>query len=175
MSNERIASIDATALTKGQSIPGHVAWDYFVTQRPETYRAWITEHGDEPTAKAARLSMVLQRVLDWLDRDRRRLCLPPVVMNTAGGCINVLTDEKASTYLNDQAFQGLRRHQRATTRLVQSVDEAGLSSAGRREHQNRINVHSFIAASTQGAQKQLRLLKRAGKDAPRLEGSDVLG
>lgn len=174
MSNERIASIDATALVKGQVIPGHVAWDYFVSQRPETYRAWITEYGDESTAKAARLSMVLQRVVDWLDRDRRRLGLSPVVMNTTGGCINVLTDEKASTYLNDQAFQGLRRHQRATTRLVQSVDESSLSGAARREHQNRINVHSFIAASTQGAQKQLRLLRRAGKDAPRLEGGNAL-
>lgn len=175
MSNERIASIDAAALVKGQVIPAGVAWDYFVSQRPETYRAWITEYGDEQTAKAARLSMVLQRVLDWLDRDRRRLGLSPVVMNTTGGCINVLIDEKASAYLNDQAFQGLRRHQRATSRLVQSVDESGLSGAARREHQNRMNVHSFIAASTQGAQKQLRLLRRAGKDAPRLEGGDALG
>jgi hypothetical protein len=92
-------------------------------------------------------------------------------MNTAGGCINVLTDEKASEYLNNQAFAGLRKHQRATGRLVAAVDESKLTGANRREHQNRINVHSFIAASAQGAQKQLRVLRRAGKPAPRLEGS----
>ena len=171
MARERIASIDATALYKGQAIPADVAWDYFITRRSETYQGWLLQHGDETTAKAARLSLVLQRVMQWLERDRNQAELPPLVMNTAGGCINVLTDDKASAYLNDQAFSGLRRHQRATSRLVQAVDESKLSGAGRREHQNRINVHSFIAASAQGAQKQLRLLKRAGKQAPKLEGS----
>ena len=90
-------------------------------------------------------------------------------MNTAGGTLNVLTDDKASSYLNDQAFQGLRRHQRATNRLVNAVDESNLSITGRREHQNRINVHSFIGASSQGAQKQLQVLKHAGKEAPKLQ------
>ena len=92
-------------------------------------------------------------------------------MNTAGGTLNVLTDDKASVYLNDQAFQGLRRHQRATTRLVNAVDESMLSPTAKREHQNRMNVHSFIAASSQGAQKQLRLLKRAGKQPPALDSN----
>jgi hypothetical protein len=54
---------------------------------------------------------------------------------------------------------------------VAAVDESKLTGANRREHQNRINVHSFIAASAQGAQKQLRVLRRAGKPAPKLEGS----
>lgn len=171
MSGQRIASIDATTLWKGQTIPADLAWDYFVTRRQETYQSWLLQHGDETTAKAARISLVLQRVMQWLERDRNQAELPPLVMNTAGGCINVLTDDKASAYLNDQAFSGLRRHQRATGRLVQAVDESNLSGAVRREHQNRINVHSFIAASAQGAQKQLRLLKRAGKQAPKLEGS----
>lgn len=169
MARERIASIDAGTLYKGQTIPAELAWDYFITRRAETYQAWLLQHGDESTAKAARLSLVLQRVMAWLERDRNQAELPPLVMNTAGGCINVLTDDKASAYLNDQAFSGLRRHQRATGRLIQAVDETKLSGAGRREHQNRINVHSFIAASAQGAQKQLRLLKRAGKQAPKLE------
>lgn len=171
MARERIASIDAKALYKGQTISAELAWDHFVTRRPDTFKSWLLEHGDEATAKAARLSLVLQRVMGWLERDRNQAGLPPLVMNTAGGCINVLTDEKASEYLNNQAFQGLRRHQRATGRLVQAVDENKLSGAARREHQNRINVHSFIAASAQGAQKQLRLLKRAGKQAPKLEGN----
>lgn len=170
MSNERIASINAADLRKGQAISPQVAWDYFVSRKPDTYRSWILEHGDEPTAKAARIALVLQRVMHWLERDRRQMELPPLVMNTAGGCINVLTDEKASEYLNNQAFSGLRRHQRATGRLISAVDDANLSGAARREHQNRINVHSFISASAQGAQKQLRLLKRAGKQAPKLEG-----
>jgi hypothetical protein len=170
MSKERIASIDALTLYKGQSISGELAWDYFVTRKPDTLRSWIVEHGDEATAKAARLPLVLQRVMHWLERDRNQAELPPLVMNTAGGCINVLTDEKASEYLNNQAFAGLRKHQRATGRLVAAVDESKLTGANRREHQNRINVHSFIAASAQGAQKQLRVLRRAGKPAPKLEG-----
>lgn len=171
MSKERIVSIDASTLYKGQSISGDLVWDYFVIRRPETLQAWLLQHGDETTAKAARLPLVLQRVMRWLERDRNQAELPPLVMNTAGGCINVLTDEKASAYLNDQAFSGLRRHQRASGRLMNAVDQSKMSGAARREHQNRINVHSFIAASAQGAQRQLRLLKKAGKPAPNLEGN----
>jgi hypothetical protein len=171
MTKERIVSIDASTLYKGQSISGDLVWDYFVIRRPETLQAWLLQHGDEATAKAARLPLVLQRVMRWLERDRNQAELPPLVMNTAGGCINVLTDEKASAYLNDQAFSGLRRHQRASGRLMNAVDQSKMSGAARREHQNRINVHSFIAASAQGAQRQLRLLKKAGKPAPNLEGN----
>jgi hypothetical protein len=169
MTREQIASIDATTLYKGQTISADMAWNHFIVRRPDTYQSWLLEHGDEVTAKAARISLVLQRVMAWLDRDRNQADLPPLVMNTTGGCINVLTDEKASEYLNNQAFSGLRRHQRATGRLVQAVDEALLSGAARRKHQNRINVHSFIAASAQGAQRQLRVLRRAGKSVPKLE------
>ncbi len=56
MSNERIASINAADLRKGQSISPQVAWDYFVSRKPDTYRSWILEHGDESTAKAARIA-----------------------------------------------------------------------------------------------------------------------
>lgn len=163
------ASIDASKLYKGQTVSADLAWEHYVNRKPDKLLSWIDEHGDEATAKAARLPYVLLQVRDWLERDRRELELPPLVMNTVGGVINVLTDEKASAYLNDQAFQGLRRHQRATGRLVTAVDENRLKGADRREHQNRINVHSFIAASAQGAQRQLRLLKRNGKGAPKLE------
>ena len=164
------ASIDASKLYKGQTISADLAWEHYINRKPDKLLAWIDEHGDEESARLAKIAQVLLHVRDWLERDRRELDLPPLVMNTVGGVINVLTDEKASSYLNDQAFQGLRRHQRATTRLMSSVDERKLTGAARREHQNRINVHSFIAASTQGAQRQLRLLKRAGKEAPKLEG-----
>lgn len=167
----KIASINAQHLYKGQVIPAEQVWDYFVTRKPEKLDAWITEYGDEEMAKAARMPQVLVKVRDWLERDRNQAELPPLVINTVGGSLNVLTDEKASSYLNDQAFQGLRRHQRATGRLISAVDESQLNGASKREHQNRINVHSFIAASSQGAQKQLRLLKKAGKQAPKLKGS----
>lgn len=167
----KIASINAQYLYKGQVIPAEQVWDYFVTRKPEKLDAWITEYGDEEMAKAARMPQVLVQVRDWLERDRNQAELPPLVINTVGGSLNVLTDEKASSYLNDQAFQGLRRHQRATGRLISAVDESQLNGASKREHQNRINVHSFIAASSQGAQKQLRLLKKAGKQAPKLEGN----
>jgi hypothetical protein len=164
------ASIDASKLYKGQTISADLAWEHYINRKPDKLLTWIDEHGDEESARLAKIAQVLLHVRDWLERDRRELELPPLVMNTVGGVINVLTDEKASSYLNDQAFQGLRRHQRATTRLMSSVDERKLTGAARREHQNRINVHSFIAASAQGAQRQLRLLKRAGKEAPKLEG-----
>ena len=166
---KKIASINAETLCKGQVIPADTAWNYFITRKPEKFETWLIEYGDEDTAKAARISQVLLQVRDWLERERRKSQLPPLVMNTAGGTLNVLTDDKASIYLNDQAFQGLRRHQRATSRLVNAVDESNLSLTAKREHQNRINVHSFIAASSQGAQKQLRVLKRAGKQPPALD------
>jgi hypothetical protein len=165
----KISSINAQELYKGQVIPAELVWNHFIARKPDKYENWLTEYGDEETAKAARMAQVLLQVRDWLERDRRHFELPPLVMNTAGGTLNVLTDDKASSYLNDQAFQGLRRHQRATNRLLNAVDEVNLSVAGRREHQNRINVHSFIAASSQGAQKQLQVLKRAGKEAPKLQ------
>lgn len=171
MTDPKIVSIDANNLYKGQTISSELVWNYFTTQKPETYNLWITQYGDEITAKAARMPIVLQRVIQWIERDRNQADLPPLVMNTVGGCINVLTDERASEYLNNQAFSGLRKHQKATGRLIKAVDETKLSGSARREHQNRINVHSFIAASTQGAQKQLKLLKSAGKQAPKLEGS----
>ena len=170
MNDPKIASIDAHTLYKGQTIPADVVWEHFASRKPETVASWAFEHGDEELAKAARMPQVLLQVRGWLDRDRSKAELPPFVMNTAGGAINVLTDDKASAYLNDQAFQGLRRHQRASTRLVAAVDESKLTGANRREHQNRINVHSFIAASAQGAQRQLKLLKQNGKKAPKLEG-----
>ena len=163
----KIASINPETLYKGQVIPAELVWNHFIARKPDKYKNWLTEYGDEETAKAARMAQVLLQVRDWLERDRRHAELPPLVMNTAGGTLNVLTDDKASSYLNDQAFQGLRRHQRATNRLVNAVDESNLSIAGRREHQNRINVHSFIGASSQGAQKQLQVLKHAGKEAPK--------
>jgi hypothetical protein len=165
----KIASINAETLYKGQVIPAELVWNHFIARKPDKYENWLTEYGDEETAKAARMAQVLLQVRDWLERDRRHVELPPLVMNTAGGTLNVLTDDKASSYLNDQAFQGLRRHQRATNRLVNAVDESNLSITGRREHQNRINVHSFIGASSQGAQKQLQVLKHAGKEAPKLQ------
>jgi hypothetical protein len=165
----KIASINAETLYKGQVIPAELVWNHFIARKSDKYENWLTEYGDEETAKAARMAQVLLQVRDWLERDRRHAELPPLVMNTAGGTLNVLTDDKASSYLNDQAFQGLRRHQRATNRLVNAVDESNLSIAGRREHQNRINVHSFIGASSQGAQKQLQVLKHAGKEAPKLQ------
>jgi hypothetical protein len=34
-----------------------------------------------------------------------------------------------------------------------------------------VNVHSFIASSTQGAQRQLRMMEQAGKSAPKLKGA----
>lgn len=169
MQNVSPASIDATKLYKGQTIPAGLAWNHYIVRRPDTFQAWMDQYGDEEMVKAAKMAMVLQRVVEWLDRDRRQAELPPLVMTTAGGCINVLTDEKASTYLDGLAFSGLRRHSRATSRLVAAVDESKLSGAARREHQNRINVHSFIAASAQGAQAQLRRLRKLGKAAPRLE------
>lgn len=162
------SSIDASKLYKGQSLPADLVWNHYIARKSDQFVRWCDEYGDEATAKAARLSFVLMAVRDWLERERKELGLPPVVMSTSGGMLNVLSDEKASAYLNDQAFQGLRRHQRATGRLVTAVDETQLTGQARRDHQNRMNVHSFIAASAQGAQRQLRTLKRAGKDAPQI-------
>jgi hypothetical protein len=171
MNDPRIASINADTLYKGQTISADVVWEHFANRRPATVASWVMQHGDEELARVARMPQVLLTVRAWLDRDRKTAELPPLVMNTVGGVLNVLTDDKASSYLNDQAFQGLRRHQRASTRLVAAVDESKLTGAARREHQNRINVHSFIAASAQGAQRQLRLLRQNGKKAPKLEGN----
>lgn len=165
----KLSSINAETLFKGQVIPADLVWNHFITRKPDKYETWLAEYGDEETAKAARIAQVLLQVRDWLERDRRHAELPPLVMNTTGGTLNVLTDDKASAYLNDQAFQGLRKHQRATSRLINAIDESSLSLTARREHQNRVNVHSFIAASSQGAQKQLQVLKRAGKEPPKLE------
>lgn len=164
----RPISIDIETLEKGQTISADLAWNYFITRREETYKAWLLQYGDELTAKAAKISMVLMRVVQWLDRDLRQAELPPLVMTTTGGCINILTDEKASVYLNDQAFSGLRRHGRATDRLINAVDDSKLTASEKRQHENRINVHSFILASSNGAQKQLQRLQKAGKAAPKL-------
>lgn len=169
MFNQRIASIDASQLRKGQTISGDIVWNYFVVKKPECLTNWVAQYGDEHSAKIARLPSVLVQVKAWLERDRSRLQLPPLVMDTKRNAINVLTDEQASIYLNEQAFQGLRKHQRSTARLIAAVDDSQLSESAKRQHENRIRTHSWIAGSIQGSQKQLQVLKRAGKETPKIE------
>ena len=76
----KIASIDASKLYKGQAVPADLAWEHFVNRKPDKLQDWIEEHGTEEAAKLARLQYVLLQVRDWLDRDRRELELPPLVM-----------------------------------------------------------------------------------------------
>lgn len=162
------ASIDVTSLHKGDRIESTVAWNFYSLLKPEIVQAWITEYGDEDLARAAKESYALLSVRDWIDRRRKALDLPPLVLNTCRNGINVLTDEQASKYLSDQAFAGLRKHAKNTGRLIAAVDENRLSSAARREHENRVRVHSFVLASTRGAQAQLRTMQKAGKQLPKM-------
>jgi hypothetical protein len=161
-------SIDAANLQKGQTISGEQVWGYFAIKKPHVINSWISEHGNEYVAKAAHLSYVLLQVREWINRERKKLELPPVVIRISGGNLNILHDNDASSYLNGLAFQGLRKHHRATNKLLTSVDDSQLSDTEKRQHQNRINVHSFIAASAQGAQKQLKVIQRSGRDVPNL-------
>jgi hypothetical protein len=171
MSEVTQATIAADQLQKGQSISGDVVWTHYTINKPEKLYQWIERYGDEQSAKLAKLPQVLMWVRDWIESERRQMELPPLVMHTAGGQLNVLDDTAASSYLNGQAYQGISRHRRATARLINAVDTNMLSGADRREHENRVNVHSFIASSTQGAQRQLRLMEQAGKSAPKLKGA----
>jgi hypothetical protein len=171
MSEVTQATIAADQLQKGQSISADVVWTHYTINKPEKLYQWIERYGDEQSAKLAKLPQVLMWVRDWIESERRQMELPPLVMHTAGGQLNVLDDTAASAYLNGQAYQGISRHRRATARLINAVDTNMLSGADRREHENRVNVHSFIASSTQGAQRQLRLMEQAGKSAPKLKGA----
>lgn len=166
--NTQRASIDYAGLRKGDSIDAETAWNFFALLKPSTYETWLTEYHTEELAKATKLGYVLMQVRDWIEKQRTALKLPPLVMTTKGNAINVLHDDEASVYLSDQAFSGLRRHAKYTARLISAVDESQLSSAVRRAHENRIRTHSFVLASTQGAQTILRKLKRNGKEAPQL-------
>jgi hypothetical protein len=165
------ATIAPDQLQKGQSISAEMVWVHYTIMRPEKLQQWIERFGDEDSAKLAKLPQVLLWVRDWVESERRQMELPPLVMHTAGGQLNVLDDTAASAYLNGQAYQGISRHRRATARLINAVDPNMLSGADRREHENRVNVHSFIASSTQGAQRQLRMMEQAGKAAPKLKGA----
>lgn len=164
----RQASIDCAALKKGDRIEGDIAWNLYAILKPNRLDTWIVEYGSEDLAKAARLGYVLMQIRDWIENQRKALDLPPLVLTTCSGGLNVLTDEEASRYLSDRAFAGLRQHSKNTGRLIAAVDESQLSSAAKREHENRVRTHSFVLASTQGAQTQLRKLRQAGKDAPKL-------
>lgn len=162
------ASIDVTTLRKGDRIDGDRAWNFFAVLHPERVKHWSTEHGTEELAKAARLSYVLMQIKEWIERKRRALELPPLVLNTSKGGINVLNDEEASSYCSSRGFAGLNQHAKYTALLIAAVDESQLSSAARREHENRVRTHSFVLASHQGAQSQLRKLRQAGRQAPNL-------
>lgn len=165
------ASIDPCRLQKGQTVAGDLVWTHYTIYRPEKFRQWVEQFGDEASAKLAKLPQVLLWTRDWVDSTRRQQELPPLVMHTAGGNLNVLDDVAASSYLNGQAYQGMSRHRRATERMINAVDQSNLTAADRREHENRINVHSFIASAAQGAQRQLRAMEKAGKPAPKINGS----
>jgi len=169
MFDHNTASIDASQLKKGQSISGETVWNYFIVQKPDTYQNWLNQHGNEQLAKVARLSQVLVTVRDWLIRDRARLQLPELVMNTTSGCINVLTDEQASKYLDDQSNQGLRKFARAYRRLVAAVDVSQLNQTDQRKHENRVNKNAFIAAALSGSQKQLQVLQKHKKPVPKID------
>lgn len=164
----RQASIDPASLRKGDRIEADLAWDQYAKLRPDRVDSYLAEFGSESNAKLARMGYVLMQIVDWIDKERSAMDLPMLVMTTKGNGINVLNDEEASRYLSDRAFAGLRQHARHTGRLLAAVDENNLSSAARREHEGRIRTHSFVLASTQGAQAQLRKLRKMGKDAPRL-------
>jgi hypothetical protein len=169
MFNFQPASIDAARLQKGQSISGEIVWNYFAIQKPETYHNWLHFYGSEELAKASRLPQVLVQVRDWIARERSRLNLPDMVMNTTNGSINILTDEQASKYLDDQGNQGLRKFARATRRLITAVDENFLSPSEKRKHENRINRNAFIAAAVTGSQKQLQVLQKNKKPIPKID------
>jgi hypothetical protein len=162
------ASIDYASLAKGDRIEGNNAWNFFRLLHPDRVENWIAQHGSEENAKLAKLSQVLLDVRDWIDKQRRATDLVKLIMTTGGGGINVLTDEEASRYCDNQGFAGLRKHAKYTALLISAVDDSQLSSAARREHENRVRTHSFVLASTQGAQSQLRKLRQAGKEPPRL-------
>lgn len=171
MSDPTRVSILPDQLNKGDTISGDLVWIFYTNRRPDMLQQWIDQHGSEEAAKLTRLPRVLLWARNWIDAERRMLDLPPLVINTAGGNINVLTDVAASSYLNSQAYQGLSRHRRATDRLINAVDVNALPASARREHENRINVHAFIASASSGAQRQLRAMERAGKPAPAIKGS----
>lgn len=171
MNDATQATISPESLQKGQSVSGETVWIHYTISRPERLQAWIDKYGSEESAKLAKLPQVLLVVKQWVESERRQMNLPPLVMHTAGGCLNILEDAPASAYLNGQAYQGMSRHRRATNRLINAVDPNALNSAERREHQNRINAHAFIASSAQGAMHQLRAMEKAGKQAPQIKGS----
>ena len=171
MSEVTQATIAADQLQKGQSVSGDAVWVHYTIMRPEKLQQWVERFGDEASAKLAKLPQVLLWVRDWIESERRQMELPPLVIHTAGGQINILEDAEASAYLNGQAYQGISKHRRATARLINAVNPNALSGVERREHDNRINVHSFIASSAQGAQRQLRAMEQAGKQAPKLKGA----
>jgi hypothetical protein len=171
MSEVTQATIAADQLQKGQSISGEMVWTHYTITRPEKLQQWIDQFGDETSAKLAKLPQVLLWVREWIESERRQMELPPLVIHTAGGQVNILEDAEASAYLNGQAFQGINKHKRATARLINAVNSNALSGCERREHDNRINVHSFIASSAQGAQRQLRAMEKVGKAAPRIKGA----
>ena len=172
MSETTPATISVESLQKGQVISGDLVWLHYTITHPDKLNAWLLQFGDESSAKLAKLPQVLLHTRDWIDHQRRQLQLPPLVMHTAGGQLNILDDAAASAYLNSQAYQGINKHRRATARLINAVDTTQLAPAERRAHDNRIGIHSFIASATQGAQRQLRLMERAGKTPPRLKGAE---
>jgi hypothetical protein len=109
-------TIAADKLQKGQSISGEMVWVHYTIKRPDKLQQWIERFGDEASAKLAKLPQVLVWTREWVESERRQMELPPLVMNTAGGQLNVLDDAAASAYLNGQAYQGISRHRRATAR-----------------------------------------------------------
>lgn len=172
MSDAIPATITPKTLEKGKTISGEMVWVHYTIAKPEKLAQWIERYGDEYSAQLAKLPQVLLWVRDWVDSERRQMELPPLVIHTAGGNLNILEDAEASAYLNGQAYQGISRHRRATARLLNAIDPNALTGSERREHENRTNVHSFIASSAQGAQRQLRAMEQAGKSAPKLRGSE---
>jgi len=157
--------IDFDALQKGQTVSADRAWNHYISVHPDAYKAWKNRYGSEAMAKAQQISFVLFKVQDMI-RNGRSGDLPKLVTHAQGGKINILTDADAVTYLNEQAFKGLRGHNRATSRLAHDIDTSQLTAAEQRNHDRVARVHGFIAAATHKAHKDLRRMRARGEELP---------
>jgi len=107
-----------------------------------------------------------QNVIKAIAAMRVEMNLPPLVMRCPDGGIEVLTDAKAVTYLNEQANAGLRKHKNKTAQLFTHIDASQLDDHGKKSLEAHQRKHAFIAAAAQGARTQALRMQRKGLSLP---------
>ena len=112
-------------------------------------------------------SCMRMQVKEWLEKIRLSIA-KPLLFSQKNDDLHVLTDEQAVGYLNGQAYQGLKKHRKATSRMFTHIDTDNLTQHQKDQLSVNQARHAMIASAADGARRQAIQIQRKGGELPRI-------